>query len=435
MTKEEIRSRRAFYSDHLTEVILPYWLPKIDHKHGGFFTCYDPTGRELVSTDKYVWSQGRCTWMYSKLAHCESVNMPCAMREACTKRAEMGARYLMEHCFLPNGMCAFRLSGDNKPLELTTGSGYGVSNFADCFVALGLSAAGVLLGQIELVQKASELFHKTLHLLSCGQFRTAPDVLPNGWRSHASVMIMVNTGDELSRALRTSGLEKEAIEIDKAIVQMMEDICLHFISPTGIVHECLTADNGLLESLYGRHINPGHTNESMWFLIRAGQRLGRLDVVEKAIHTIRCTSSLAWDTEYGGMMYYLDREGGKPRGEYAPEEAALAEAAVRDWSNKLWWPHTETIYANLLCYAQTGEREFLESYQRYHNYTFDTFPNPDKTVGEWIQLRYRDGSPNLGIIGGRLPVKDPYHITRNLMLLTDLLEDIERGRKLCDNMS
>ena len=215
----------------------------------------------------------------------------------------------------------------------------------------------------------------------------------------------------------------------------MEDICLHFISPTGIVHECLTADNGLLESLYGRHINPGHTNESMWFLIRAGQRLGRLDVVEKAIHTIRCTSSLAWDTEYGGMMYYLDREGGKPRGEYAPEEAALAEAAVRDWSNKLWWPHTETIYANLLCYAQTGEREFLESYQRYHNYTFDTFPNPDKTVGEWIQLRYRDGSPNLGIIGGRLPVKDPYHITRNLMLLTDLLEDIERGRKLCDNMS
>ena len=83
-------------------------------------------------------------------------------------------------------------------------------------------------------------------------------------------MIMVNTGDELSRALRTSGLEKEAIEIDKAIVQMMEDICLHFISPTGIVHECLTADNGLLESLYGRHINPGHTNESMWFLIRAG---------------------------------------------------------------------------------------------------------------------------------------------------------------------
>ena len=190
-----------------------------------------------------------------------------------------------------------------------------------------------------------------------------------------------------------------------------------------------------MESLYGRHINPGHTNESMWFLIRAGQRLGRLDVVEKAIHTIRCTSSLAWDTEYGGMMYYLDREGGKPRGEYAPEEAALAEAAVRDWSNKLWWPHTETIYANLLCYAQTGERKFLESYQRYHNYTFDTFPNPDKTVGEWIQLRYRDGSPNLGIIGGRLPVKDPYHITRNLMLLTDLLEDIERGRKLCYNMS
>lgn len=44
MTKEEIRSRRAFYSDHLTEVILPYWLPKIDHKHGVFLPAMTQQG-------------------------------------------------------------------------------------------------------------------------------------------------------------------------------------------------------------------------------------------------------------------------------------------------------------------------------------------------------------------------------------------------------
>ena len=126
-------------------------------------------------------------------------------------------------------------------------------------------------------------------------------------------------------------------------------------------------------------------------------------------------------------MYYLDREGGAPRGTFFEAEKALAEAAVRDWSNKLWWPHTETMYANLLCYARTGEEDFWETYQRYHEYTFRTFPNPNKAVGEWIQLRSRDGSPNLGQIGGRLPVKDPYHITRNLMLLIELLKEMEKS--------
>lgn len=44
MTKEEIRSRRAFYSDHLTEVILRIGCPKLIISMGVFFTCYDPQG-------------------------------------------------------------------------------------------------------------------------------------------------------------------------------------------------------------------------------------------------------------------------------------------------------------------------------------------------------------------------------------------------------
>lgn len=47
------------------------------------------------------------------------------------------------------------------------------------------------------------------------------------------------------------------------------------------------------------------------------------------------------------------------------------------------------------------------------------FPNTDKGIGEWIQIRDRFGQPEEKLVA--LPVKDPYHILRNMLLLTELL--------------
>ena len=59
-------------------------------------------------------------------------------------------------------------------------------------------------------------------------------------------------------------------------------------------------------------------------------------------------------------------------------------------------------------------------------YTFATFPNPDRKVGEWIHIRDRQGGPLPKVMG--LPVKDPYHVTRNLLLLVELLSEGVGGR-------
>lgn len=45
-----------------------------------------------------------------------------------------------------------------------------------------------------------------------------------------------------------------------------------------------------------------------------------------------------------------------------------------------------------------------------------TFPDPDGQ--EWIQIRSRDGSPLDEVVA--LPVKDPMHIARSLLLLNAL---------------
>ena len=91
-----------------------------------------------------------------------------------------------------------------------------------------------------------------------------------------------------------------------------------------------------------------------------------------------------------------------------------------NWDNKLWWPHSEALFALLLAAAQTGEPDLMDWYAKAHDYTFATFPNPDPAIGEWIQIRTRDGQPVDKIVA--LPVKDPFHITRAFLLILELLE-------------
>ena len=50
---------------------------------------------------------------------------------------------------------------------------------------------------------------------------------------------------------------------------------------------------------------------------------------------------LGWDKKYGGIRYFIDIEGRPP------------EHLERDM--KLWWPHTEALYALLLAHSISGE--------------------------------------------------------------------------------
>jgi len=55
--------------------------------------------------------------------------------------------------------------------------------------------------------------------------------------------------------------------------------------------------------------------------------------------------------------------------------------------------------------------------QKTAAFTFRVFPDP--VVGEWIQIQNRNLEPESKVVA--LPVKDPYHITRNLVYIIELL--------------
>jgi N-acylglucosamine 2-epimerase len=195
----------------------------------------------------------------------------------------------------------------------------------------------------------------------------------------------------------------------------------HFVLPSGLTAELLPLADSLGSTLLARHFNPGHAIECMWFILNEAQRAGDSVMTERAQSVILASVEAGWDPVHGGLFRFIDRDGGRPRGELI---GGRYETLVVDtWDVKLWWPHSEALYSTLLAYSLTRDARAMRAYQKVHEYTFKTFPNPDPRVREWIQIRNRSGDPVEQVVA--LPVKDPYHILRNMLLIVDLLATSE----------
>ena len=78
------------------------------------------------------------------------------------------------------------------------------------------------------------------------------------------------------------------------------------------------------------------------------------------------------------------------------------------------------LYTTLLAYDLTRDEEFIDLYNMAHEYVFNPFPDKENSTGEWIQIRNRHGERIDRVVA--LPVEDPYHILRNMILIVEMLE-------------
>ena len=68
MKKEKLTAYRSWIRSELKKSI-NFWLNNgMDKVNGGVYTCLDRKG-EIYSTDKSVWMQGRCGWIFAYLCH------------------------------------------------------------------------------------------------------------------------------------------------------------------------------------------------------------------------------------------------------------------------------------------------------------------------------------------------------------------------------
>ncbi len=399
----KMRVLRTMYEARLRDDILPYWRRHEDYVFGGVCNCLDNSGGTRLSDDKFSWSQGRYLWVLSR---------QCALQEAGVNlgRDPVDLRSAMDKTF---GFLVDRvLSAEYRCHTVLSRSGNrkksGEENiYTDCYVLSGLSEYVRVTNSHEKIPLLDAVYRSIFDRVMHNAVRTDPYAIPAGYRVHDFFMTMVNTVADYIAMRRYFGLDAgEATAFTGANI----DAILDDLWRDGCVREYVSGDAQYHPRLLDRHLAPGHMLESMWFCAEflnqtsrdaLEQRLGRI------LQTVRSAFDLGWDAECGGLLRFVDRDGGKPHGQLIGD--SFEEQIRGGWDGKLWWVHAEALFSLLYMYSLTGDQTLLERNERLADYVFSTFPSPN--TGEWIQVRRRDGSPDERIVA--LPVKDPFHVARS----------------------
>ena len=126
------------------------------------------------------------------------------------------------------------------------------------------------------------------------------------------------------------------------------------------------------------------------------------------------------------MLHFCDIRGGEPKpGRNDPEQEVIYKQLMDGWGDKLWWVHGEALYATLLIGEKANDQELLDWHDKVFEYTYRVFPNPDREIREWVQIQTREGKPQSKVTA--LPVKDPFHIARNLLYILLFLYKLENN--------
>lgn len=394
MNQNKIRSLKEFYEQSLFDHCLPYWLkysPDKDNK--GYFTCFDRKW-ELYDTDKSVWFQGRGMWLFSKLFN------GVEKRQEWLDTARIGYDFLMAHCFDTDGRMFFQVTCDGKPLRKRR------YMYSEAFAVMGLAEYSKASHDSKALKKAVDTFEMMIDIYE-GRIKTEPKVIPETRQTKplAVPMTLLATIQSLRESTGQTAYDIFANDLVKTI---LED----FYKPDEkALFETVGLKGERLDSPQGRCINPGHSIETVWFLIHEGLYRQNDMIIRQALEILDYSLNLGWDQKYGGLFYFIDIEN-KP-----PEQL--------EWDMKLWWPHTEALYALLLAFYLTGQKKYEEWLNKVLDWSFCHFE--DKVYGEWFGYLHRDGSVSNDLKGSLW--KGPFHLPRSLLLNIKLLEKMDTRAK------
>ena len=378
------------YRELLLDNVVPFWFRYgIDWNDGGVLSCIGDDGA-LISGDKFIWSQARSVWTFSALYN------RIERRPEFLRAAENSVRFLVAHGRDAEGRWVYRTDRQGRIIEGAT------SIYSDCFVIYGFSEYYRAVRDEQILSMARETFERVRRRIEQPDFQeTAPYPLPQGWKNHGIPMMMTEVTNELAQTTGDTSLAPLADDYAGRVMQ-------HFVRPERkALLEFLTTSYEELPPPAGTFVMPGHAIESMWFVMHVAQRRGDQDLIRRAAEVMRWHLELGWDPEYGGIFLSRDIEGHES---YLPHS-----------DKKLWWPHTEALYGTLLAYSLTGDRSFLDWHEKVADWSWSHFPVAEP--GEWRQRLAREGKPTSEVVA--LPVKDPFHLPRAAILITQLMEKAE----------
>lgn len=406
LTAATLKGYRDRYARELLESVTPFWLRhSLDREHGGYFTCLDREG-QVYDTRKYIWLQGRAVWMFSRLYR------TVAPEREWLEAAALGERFLRRHARDARGRYYFSLTREGRPAAFQR------KPYAAVFAMAGLLEYARATDDERMLAEAIDLFSRIEEWIadpvlldrpsldaSAGDAAGAPGTLSGQSAPRISklsdVMVTIQLLLELIEAAPDPRWDARLRELTAAAMR-------HYEPTRGVFLEHARSDGAagqfVFDSPDARLLNPGHSIEMAWFLLLVLRRHPDAVLQARVLHALESSLEFGWDREHGGLFYFMDVEGRPP----LPLESAM----------KLWWPHTEAIYAVILAFAATREAKWLDWLSRLDSYTFSRFSDP--AYGEWFGYCDRQGQPTNTCKGNNY--KGFYHVPRCLLFSVQALD-------------
>lgn len=372
---------QKIYKDNLANSVIPFWMKySPDWDNGGTFSCLDADG-SVYDTKKYIWLQGRSVWMFCKLYN--SFKKDPQYLEI----AELGLNFIESNAIDSKGRYYFSLTADGKPYF------YQRKVYGAVFCMLAYLEYFNATGKEQYLQKSTDLFWKIRDWIEDPTMLDRP-VFKNLPKTSSLADVMV---------LASMAIELQTVQPDQKFLDVMADslsrIDAHYDDCRNILMENVALDKtDLSQYPEGRLFTPGHSIEVAWFMLHLLEILPDNKKEKMALDIISGSLEAGWDKEFGGIYYFMDIQG-KP-------------TLQLESNMKLWWPHTEAIYALVLAYKKTGDESWLKKLNQVHQYSFDKFV--DNNQGGWYGYCSREGKLTNSCKGGSY--KGFFHVPRALLL-------------------
>jgi N-acylglucosamine 2-epimerase len=194
-------------------------------------------------------------------------------------------------------------------------------------------------------------------------------------------------------------------QVNKTIQPLIHEVMdVFYDKNSGLILENVTPEGNFSDSFEGRLLNPGHSNESMWFMMDLAVRNNDKALIDKCIEILLRTTEKGWDQKYGGIFYFLDLKG--------------HPVQQLEWDQKLWWVHVETLISMAKAYRLTGNEACKNWFETIHEYSWKHFKDPE--YAEWFGYLNRQGEPLFELKGGKW--KGCFHVPRGLYEIWKILE-------------
>ncbi len=383
----ELAKYAGQYKTELLESVVPFWMNHSkDSVSGGYFTCLNRRG-EVFDTDKFMWLQGREVWLFSMLYN------KVEKKQEWLEMALHGAEFMKKYGMDAHGNWYFSLTREGKPLIQP----YNI--FSDCFAAMAFSELYKATGNPEHKQIALNTFSNIQNRQNNpkGIYTKAfPETRP--LKSFSLPMILCNLSLIMEDLLGTEHVNKTVQPLIKEVMEVFYD------KNSGLILESITPEGNFSDSFEGRLLNPGHSNESMWFMMDLAVRNNDKALINRCVEILLHTTEKGWDKQYGGIFYFLDVKG--------------LPVQQLEWDQKLWWVHIETLISMAKAYRLTGNETCKNWFETIHEYAWNHFKDPE--YPEWYGYLNREGKPLLELKGGKW--KGCFHVPRGMYEIWKILE-------------